>query len=145
MTSPSDQLLGEQVRQGDEKAFVHLIRHYERTLVELIRYRVGSDDSVQDVLQETLVHYLERPAPRHSPRCAGLVAASGSQPLPVARARPNVFLRAGQTGLPYYEREVDMAWPWQALDGVIPKRRWAAKRRVCRRSIGVNRAPNGRC
>ena len=56
MTSPSDQLLAEQVRQGNEQAFVHLIRRYERTLVGLIRHRVGPGDQVQDVLQETLVH-----------------------------------------------------------------------------------------
>ena len=56
MTSPSDQLLAEQVRQGDEQAFVRLIRRYERTLAGLIRHRVGSGDQVQDVLQETLVH-----------------------------------------------------------------------------------------
>ena len=56
MTSPSDQLLAEQVRQGNEQAFVRLIRRYERTLVGLIRHRVGSGDQLQDVLQETLVH-----------------------------------------------------------------------------------------
>ena len=67
MTSPSDQLLAEQVRQGNEQAFVHLIRRYERTLVVLIRHRVGSGDQVQDVLQETLVHAwsgLSRDTPR---------------------------------------------------------------------------------
>ena len=41
MTSPNDQLLAEQVRQGNEQAFVRLIRRYERTLVGLIRHRVG--------------------------------------------------------------------------------------------------------
>ena len=67
MTSPSDQLLAEQVRQGNEQAFVRLIRRYERTLVVLIRHRVGSGDQVQDVLQETLVHIwsgLRRDTPR---------------------------------------------------------------------------------
>ncbi|MCY4603236.1 MAG: RNA polymerase sigma factor [Gemmatimonadetes bacterium] len=67
MTSPSDQLLAEQVRQGNEQAFVRLIRRYERTLAGLIRYRVGSGDQVQDVLQETLVHIwsgLRRDTPR---------------------------------------------------------------------------------
>ena len=67
MTSPSDQLLAEQVRQGNEQAFVCLIRRYERTLVGLIRHRVGSGDQVQDVLQETLVHIwsgLHRDTPR---------------------------------------------------------------------------------
>ena len=51
MTSPSDQLLAEQVRQGNEQALVRLIRRYERTLVGLIRHRVGSGDQVQDVLR----------------------------------------------------------------------------------------------
>ena len=67
MTSPSDQLLAEQVRQGNEQAFARLIRRYERTLVGLIRHRVGSGDQVQDVLQETLVHVwsgLRRDTPR---------------------------------------------------------------------------------
>ena len=67
MTSPNDQLLAEQVRQGNEQAFVRLIRRYERTLVGLIRHRVGSGDQVQDVLQETLVHIwsgLRRDTPR---------------------------------------------------------------------------------
>ena len=67
MTSPSDQLLAEQVRQDNEQAFVRLIRRYERTLVGLIRHRVGSGDQVQDVLQETLVHAwsgLRRDTPR---------------------------------------------------------------------------------
>ncbi len=67
MTSPSDQLLAEQVRQGNEQAFVRLIRRYERTLIGLIRHRVGSGDQVQDVLQETLVHAwsgLRRDTPR---------------------------------------------------------------------------------
>ena len=67
MTSPSDQLLAEQVRQGNEQALVRLIRRYERTLVGLIRHRVGSGDQVQDVLQETLLHVwsgLRRDTPR---------------------------------------------------------------------------------
>ena len=39
---------------ASEQALVRLIRRYERTLVGLIRHRVGSGDQVQDVLQETL-------------------------------------------------------------------------------------------
>ncbi len=67
MTRPSDQLLAAQVRQGNEQALVHLIRRYERTLVGLIRHRVGSGDQVQDVLQDTLLHVwsgLRRDTPR---------------------------------------------------------------------------------
>ena len=35
--------------------------------------------------------------------------------------KQSVFLRAWQTLLHYYDREVGMAWKWQALDGVITK------------------------
>ena len=103
MTSPSDQLLAEQVRQGDEKAFVHLIRHYERTLVELIRYRVGSDDPVQDVLQETLVQVwsgLRRDTPRDVRAWL----------LQVARNRCRDYFRSTQRRELFVETEA-LAWP----------------------------------
>lgn len=51
-----DQMLVQQIRAGDEQAFVTLIRRYERSLVALIRDRIGAVDAVEDVLQETLVH-----------------------------------------------------------------------------------------
>ena len=55
MTCPSDQLLAAQVRQGDERAFVTLVRRYERILARLIGQYIGTgDDRVQDVLQETM-------------------------------------------------------------------------------------------
>ena len=44
------------IRSGEQDAFVVLIRRYERSLVALIRSRLGAVDAVQDVLQETLVH-----------------------------------------------------------------------------------------
>ena len=52
----SDQTLVQQIRDGHEQAFVKLIRRYERSLVALIRDRLGSVDAVEDVLQETLVY-----------------------------------------------------------------------------------------
>ena len=67
MTSPSDQLLAQQVRRGHERAFISLIRRYERVLASLIGYRIGAGDQVQDVMQETLVHAwsaLRRETPR---------------------------------------------------------------------------------
>ena len=55
MTCPSDQLLAAQVRQGDERVFVTLVRRYERVLARLIGQYIGTgDDRVQDVLQETM-------------------------------------------------------------------------------------------
>ena len=44
------------IRSGEQDAFVALIRRYERSLVALIRSRLGAVEAVQDVLQETLVH-----------------------------------------------------------------------------------------
>ena len=68
MTCPSDQLLAAQVRQGDERAFVTLVRRYERVLARLIGQYIGTgDDGVQDVLQETMASAwsaLRRDTPR---------------------------------------------------------------------------------
>ena len=66
MTSPSDQLLAEQVRQGNEQALVRLIRRYERTLVGLIRHRVGSGDQGAGRTAGNPITRLEQPAPGHS-------------------------------------------------------------------------------
>ena len=63
-----DQRLAQQIRSGDEQAFVTLIRRYERSLTALIRDRIGAVDVVEDVLQETLVHAwsgLRDRSPRH--------------------------------------------------------------------------------
>ena len=63
-----DQKLVQQIRSGDEQAFVTIIRRYERSLSALIRDRIGAVDAVEDVLQETLVHAwsgLRERAPRH--------------------------------------------------------------------------------
>ncbi len=56
MTNQGDQQLATLVREGNEAAFVTLIRRYERVMAGLIRSRIGSGEQVQDVLQETLVH-----------------------------------------------------------------------------------------
>ena len=67
MTNQGDQQLAKLVREGNEAAFVTLIRRYERVLAGLIRSRIGSGEQVQDVLQETLVHAwrgLRRDTPR---------------------------------------------------------------------------------
>jgi len=54
-TVESDEELAHRVRDGDETAFVALIRRHERPLAALVRNRIGSVDSVPDVLQETLL------------------------------------------------------------------------------------------
>ena len=41
--------------QGDESAFVELIRRHERQLAALIQYHLGNRDYAEDVLQETLL------------------------------------------------------------------------------------------
>ena len=41
--------------QGNERAFVELIRRHERQLAALIQYQLGNRDYAEDVLQETLL------------------------------------------------------------------------------------------
>ena len=53
--TPSDRVLVQRVRDGDQDAFAALVRRYERSLLALIRGRLGAVDAVSDVLQETLV------------------------------------------------------------------------------------------
>ena len=55
MEHPSDQALTRDIRNGDKNAFVALVRRYERSLSALIRDRLGTDDAVEDVLQETFM------------------------------------------------------------------------------------------
>jgi len=54
--TPTDEVLARRIHAGEQQAFTTLIRRYERSLVALIRHRLGAVDAVQDVLQETLVH-----------------------------------------------------------------------------------------
>jgi len=93
-----DQRLVQQIRSGDEQAFVTLIRRYERSLATLIRDRIGAVDAVEDVLQETLVHAwlgLRDRSPRH-------VRAWLYQ---VARNRCADFLRSAQRRERFVESE----------------------------------------
>lgn len=54
--TPTNDVLARRILAGEQQAFTTLIRRYERSLVALIRHRLGAVDAVQDVLQETLVH-----------------------------------------------------------------------------------------
>lgn len=93
-----DKMLVQQIRAGDEQAFVTLIRRYERSLATLIRDRIGAVDAVEDVLQETLVHAwsgLRERAPRH-------VRAWLFQ---VARNRCADYLRSAQRREQFVESE----------------------------------------
>lgn len=56
MPTPTDDELARRIRAGDERAFLTLVRRYERSLAALVRARLGPVEAVQDVLQETLVH-----------------------------------------------------------------------------------------
>lgn len=53
--TPNDHVLARRTRAGDQDAFAALIRRYERSLLALIRGRLGPVDAVEDVLQDTLV------------------------------------------------------------------------------------------
>ena len=52
----SDEVLARRIRDGDEEAFLALIRRHERSLAALIHGRIGSGEYIQDVLQDTLLH-----------------------------------------------------------------------------------------
>ena len=54
--TPTDNVLARRIHAGEQQAFTTLVRRYERSLVALIRHRLGTVDAVEDVLQETLVH-----------------------------------------------------------------------------------------
>ena len=59
MENPSDMLLVERIRRGEQQAFVLLVRRYERSLAALIGRRLGATGdvaAVEDLLQETFVH-----------------------------------------------------------------------------------------
>lgn len=51
-----DEILVCRCAQGDEQAFVELVRRYEQLLATLIRYQIDNLDHAEDVLQETLLH-----------------------------------------------------------------------------------------
>ena len=53
--TPSDHVLARRIQRGDQDAFAALIGRYERSLLALIRSRLGPVEAVADVLQEALV------------------------------------------------------------------------------------------
>lgn len=52
---PSDENLILRIRQGDEHAFVELLRRYEYPIAALIRYTIVNSEDAEDVLQDTLL------------------------------------------------------------------------------------------
>lgn len=55
MEKSDNETLARLSAQGDESAFVELIRRHERQLAALIKYQLGDVDHAEDVLQETLL------------------------------------------------------------------------------------------
>lgn len=55
MADPGEEILLARCAQGDEKAFVALVRPYRQALARFIRYRIGDAEDAEDVLQETWV------------------------------------------------------------------------------------------
>lgn len=88
--------------QGDEKAFVQIIRPYQQALANYIRYRISDAEDAEDVFQETLVAAwlgLRRV------RDPGSIRAWLMQ---VARNRCRDYFRAqGRQDVPAGERELE--------------------------------------
>ncbi len=58
MSSESDRLLIQQIRQGDARAWEHLIACYEGRLLAFIQRRLHDRPASEDVVQETFVGFL---------------------------------------------------------------------------------------
>ena len=58
MSSESDRLLVQQIRQGDARAWEHLIARYEGRLLAFIHRRLRDRGASEDVVQETFIGFL---------------------------------------------------------------------------------------
>src|SRR5438552_18722492 len=58
MSSESDRLLVQQIRQGDARAWDHLIAHYEGRLLAFVQRRLHDRATSEDVVQETFIGFL---------------------------------------------------------------------------------------
>jgi RNA polymerase sigma-70 factor (ECF subfamily) len=58
MASESDRLLVQQIRQGDARAWEHLIGRYEGRLLAFVQRRLRDRSASEDVVQETFIGFL---------------------------------------------------------------------------------------
>lgn len=58
MSSESDRLLVQQIRQGDARAWEHLIARYEGRLLAFVHRRLRDRSASEDVVQETFIGFL---------------------------------------------------------------------------------------
>src|SRR5437588_3899821 len=58
MSSESDRLLVQQIRQGDSGAWEHLIARYEGRLLAFVDRRIHDRAASEDIVQETFVGFL---------------------------------------------------------------------------------------
>src|ERR1700704_871599 len=58
MSSESDRLLVQQIRQGDSQAWEHLIARYEGRLLAFVERRLRDRAASEDVVQETFIGFL---------------------------------------------------------------------------------------
>src|SRR5262245_58367555 len=58
MSSESDRLLVKQIREGDARAWDHLISRYEGRLLAFVQRRLHDRATSEDVVQETFIGFL---------------------------------------------------------------------------------------
>jgi RNA polymerase sigma-70 factor (ECF subfamily) len=58
MSSESDRILIQQIRQGDARAWEHLIARYEGRLLAFVHRRLRDRSASEDVVQETFIGFL---------------------------------------------------------------------------------------
>src|SRR6266404_7119176 len=58
MSSESDRILVQQIRQGEARAWEHLIARYEGRLLAFVHRRLRDRSSSEDVVQESFIGFL---------------------------------------------------------------------------------------
>src|ERR1700730_12257560 len=58
MSSENDRLLIQQIRQGDARAWDHLIASYEGRLLGFVHRRINDRAASEDIVQETFIGFL---------------------------------------------------------------------------------------
>ncbi len=136
--SDFDEETRRQGAQGEEEAFAQIVRPHRQTLARYIRYRIGSAEDAEDVLQETLLAawlglgrlrdavsaraWLMQVARN---RCRDYFRARGRRDMPAGEQELETF--ANRFGLSQHRRAQAVADIVDALEDAPPAAREAAR------------------
>ncbi|HZO91625.1 MAG TPA: RNA polymerase sigma factor [Chthonomonadaceae bacterium] len=139
MLDPGDEILLRRSAQGDERAFVQLVRRYRQALVRYVRSRIGHPDDAEDVLQETLLaawvglHQLRDPTSVRAwllqvahHRCQDYFRAKGRRDVPTEERHLEQY--ANRFGLRQYRQARTLTEAMEALEAMPMAERETARR-----------------